>query len=139
MVTLPPSIEEEEIKVVASESLICYSSHHSDSVFGVCGPPWFFLFWVFLVNILCPSNSCFVLSISVCAYSSRSLHMHIYTSQLVVAGYYPNTSFTAIKLSRIPQKIIMMSTPLKAYFHVSTLATSSNASTHAKKNLTPQS
>ena len=81
MVTLPPSIEEEELKVVASESLICYSSHHSDSVFGVCGPPWFFLFWVFHVNILCPSSSCSVLSISVCAYLSRSLLSRTYTSQ----------------------------------------------------------
>ena len=36
LVTLPPYFDEEELKVIASESLIVIL------FLGVCGPPWFF-------------------------------------------------------------------------------------------------
>ena len=42
MVTLPPSIDEEELKVVASESLIVIPLIIVILFLGVCGPSWFF-------------------------------------------------------------------------------------------------
>ena len=58
---------------------------------GFVDPHGFSLFWVLHVNILCPRFAFVVChSISVCDYLSRSLHLHTYTSQPVVAGRNPN-------------------------------------------------
>ena len=71
MVTLPSSIDEEELKVVASESLIVIPLIIVILFLGVCGSPWFFpIFWVFHVNILCP---CFLRVLSLVF-----LSVHIY-------------------------------------------------------------
>ena len=40
MVTLPPSLDEEELKVVASESLIVLPLNIVILFLGVRGPPW---------------------------------------------------------------------------------------------------
>ena len=53
LVTLPPSVDEEELKVVASESLIVIPLMIVILFLAVCGPPWFFPIFRFSTLISC--------------------------------------------------------------------------------------
>ena len=52
-VTLQPSLDEEELKVVASESLIVLPLIIVILFLGVCGPSWFFPYFGFSTLISC--------------------------------------------------------------------------------------
>ena len=72
LVTLQPSVDKEELKVVTSESLIVLPLIIVILFSKGLWTPWFFSIWVFHVKILCIHVLCFL---SVLRYS-RYLHPH---------------------------------------------------------------
>ena len=92
MVTLPPSVDEEELKVIAFESLIVILLIIVILFLGVCGPPWFFPIFGFSMLISCVPVFIRVPSLAflVCAHEFRSLHQRTYMSQPIETGNNPN-------------------------------------------------
>ena len=90
LVTPTPSVDEEEFKVVASESLIVLP-HIILIILGVCGLVVFPYFGFSTLISCVPVLHVVSHSISVCAYLSRPLHPRTYTSQPVLAGSNPNS------------------------------------------------
>mgnify|MGYP007009105966 CR=1 FL=1 len=85
-VTLQPSARRRRSRGRCLRVSYCTSSPHSDSVLGVCGPPWFSPIRGFHVKYL---SLCFLFSVCIFVILDL-LHPHTYTSQPVVAGYDPN-------------------------------------------------
>ena len=84
-------------------------------------PRGFSLFWVFHVNILCTRfHTCFVLSISICAYLSRPLHPRTYMSQPVVAGINPNSNLASLSYNINHLFVPILCVPTVFFVHCET-------------------
>ena len=99
MVTLLPSINEEEVKVVASESLIVNPLIIVILFLVVCGTPWFFPIFGFPMLISCVSVSFHVLSLvflSVRIYLDHCTRVHSRVNRLwpvTILTHYGTHSF----------------------------------------------